>query len=109
MKNIVVATGSNIDEIIERSDHLLIEFSAQWCAPCRVFETVIKTVAPDYPEFTFATIDVDKEKSLAEEFAVRSVPSLMILRNKVVVYAEPGALSISSLRELLDQAKILAC
>lgn len=107
MKNIISATAKDIDEIIDRCEYLLIEFSAEWCAPCRLFEKVMETVAPDYPEFTFATIDVDKEKALAEEFAVRSVPSLMILRNKVVLYAEAGALSMSTLRELLDQAKVV--
>jgi thioredoxin 1 len=108
MENIIVATAKDIDTIIDRCEYLLIEFSAQWCAPCRVFEKVIETVAPLYPEFTFATIDIDKEKSLATEFAVRSVPSVMILRNKVVLYADAGALSVSALCELLDKAKVVA-
>ncbi len=107
MKNIIMATAANIDDIIERGEYLLIEFSAEWCAPCKAFEKVLETVAPDYPEFTFVTIDIDKEKTLATEFSIRSVPSVMILRNKLVLYADSGALSISTLRELLDQTKAI--
>lgn len=107
MRNIVTATAANIDEIIERSEYLLIDFSATWCAPCRGFEKVIETVASEYPEFTFAKIDIDEEKSLAAEFSIRSVPAIMILRKKLVVYADSGALTISTLRELLDQAKVV--
>lgn len=108
MNNIISASASNIDALIEQSPFLLIEFSAQWCAPCRDFEKVIETVAPDYPEFIFATIDIDAEKSLAQDFSVRSVPSVMILRDKVVLYAEAGALSIGALKALLDKAKVIS-
>jgi thioredoxin 1 len=105
MSNLIKVGSADMDSLIERCPFLLIEFSAKWCAPCRSFEQVLETVAPDYPEFTFAQIDIDQEKSLAAEFGIRSVPSVMILRNKVVLYADSGALSPTILRDLLDQAK----
>lgn len=104
---IIAITEKNFDEMVEKHDFLVIDFWATWCAPCKSFTKVIENVSEKYPEFTFGSIDIDKEKALAEEFKIRSIPAIMILRNKVVVYAESGALSDSSLSDLLEQAKAL--
>lgn len=105
--NIIKVTQDNFDDIVAKHDLLLIDFAAKWCAPCKSFEKVIMQVAEEYPEFAFGTIDIDDEKALAEEFKIRSVPSVMILRNKVIVYAESGALSANNLMDLLNQTKEL--
>lgn len=105
--NIITVTEKNFDEIIEKHDLLVIDFWAEWCAPCKSFTKVIEKVSEQYPEFTFGSINIDNEKELAQEFKIRSIPAIMILRNKVIVYAESGALSAASLMDLLDQAKAL--
>lgn len=107
MENIVKLTSQNIDDTLAKSQLLLLDFWAEWCNPCKAFHEVIKRVAPDYPDFTFALIDVEHEKALAEEFQVVSVPMIMILRDRVVVYHDSGALTPTSLQELLDKTKQL--
>jgi len=100
-------TINNFDQALESHDLLVIDFWASFCSPCKAFEKIMSTVSIEYPNVTFASVNIENEKVLAEEFAVRSVPFVMIIRNRAVVYAESGLLSASSLRELLDQAKNL--
>lgn len=100
-------TADNFDKTIESHDLLVIDFWAQWCGPCKVFGKIMEDVAKEYADVTFASVNIENEKALAEEFAVRSIPFVMIIRNRAVVYAESGLLSASALRELVDQAKAL--
>lgn len=99
--------ANNFDQAIESEGVIVIDFWAEWCGPCKAFAKIVANVAKEYPDVVFGSVNVDDEKALAEEFSVRSIPFVMIMRNRVVVYAESGMLSASSLRELLDQAKVL--
>lgn len=105
--SVVALCTQDFDQTLASQDLLVIDFWAQWCGPCKTFHEVMSQVALEYPDVFFATVDIEKEKALAEEFVVRSVPFVMIIRNRVIVYAEAGLLSASALRELLDQAKAL--
>ncbi len=105
MTNIIELTVDNVDEVLEQYDFLLIDFWAQWCAPCKAFAEIVKHVAPLYPKVLFASLNIDEQEPLAQEFEVRSIPRVMILRNRTVVYDDSGVLSVESLKELLDSAK----
>ncbi len=107
MSNIIALTNANFDDILAKHKLLLIDFWAKWCAPCKDLQKVIEQVAVDYPEFVFASVDIEAEKELADEFNIRSVPSVMILRDDVVVFAESGAMTAEILRDLLNQTKSL--
>ena len=100
-------TEKTFDQVVEANANLVIEFSAEWCAPCKSFRQVLENVEKDYSDFLFAAVDIDKEKQLAEEFEVRSIPALMILRNRTVVSVETGIIAESVLRELLTKAQQL--
>ena len=104
---IVALTDANFDQVLEENPCIFIEFWADWCVPCKNFRAVIETLADDYPQVVFATVDIEQEKVLAEEFEVRSIPAVMVLRDRCVVSMETGAMSGSSVRELLDQALVL--
>ena len=103
--NIIELTEVNFGEMLEQHPFLLIDFWAQWCAPCKAFSEIIKQVAPHYPEVVFAALNIDEQSGLAEEFAVKSIPRIMILRERTVIYDDTGSLSATSLKELLDSAK----
>ncbi|MCX7120461.1 MAG: thioredoxin family protein [Gammaproteobacteria bacterium] len=101
-------TGNNFDQILELNKILVIDFCADWCKPCKAFEKVMLHVEHDYRDVMFGRVNVEREKALAEEFAVRSVPFVMIIKNRTVLYAESGVLSIQGLCEMLDQALLLS-
>lgn len=98
-------TSQNFDAMLEQHELLVIDFCAQWCKPCKDFEKIMLSIEPDYHGVLFGRVDVEKQKELAEEFAVRSVPFVMIIRNHTALYAESGVLSAKDLREMLDKAK----
>lgn len=103
--NIIKLTKSNFDETVDKNRLLVIDFWAEWCAPCKSFAKVIETISDQYPQFVFGNVNIDEEKELAEEFAIQSIPAVMIIRDRVVIFAETGALSVKGLSDLLDKAK----
>ncbi len=98
-------TEATFDQYVEQHDLVVIDFGAEWCAPCQGFAKVVEHAAVDHPEVAFATVDIDAQAKLAEDFHVRSVPWVMILREQVAIYDESGALSASALEDLIGQAK----
>ena len=103
----LILSKHNFDAVVAENELVVISFSAEWCAPCRFFARVCEIVAEKDPEVVFATIDIETEPDLAKEFGVRSVPAIMILRRRVVVYADTGALSEMQLCDLIQNAKSL--
>lgn len=104
---IMELTHKNFDETLETNEFVLVDFWAEWCGPCQSFKKVVEELVPKYPDFVFGSVNIDEEKKLAEDFHIRSIPAVMIVRNQVIVYADSGALTASALMELLDQAKSL--
>lgn len=104
---LIEVTEKNLDQTIKDNEFVLLDFWASWCRPCDDFKKVLEEVAPRYPEFIFASINIEKESKLAEDFHIRSIPSVMILRSQVILYADSGALTATALADLLDQAKVV--
>lgn len=100
-------TEKNFDETLDARSLVVIDFCADWCKPCKAFEKIMLDVEKDHDDVLFARVNVEKEKSLAEEFAVRSVPFVMIIHNRTALYAESGVLSATDLRDMLSKAKQL--
>lgn len=105
--NMITLTQDNFDAMVAKHELIVVDFWAQWCAPCQSFDKVVSVIAKQYPDVAFAKVDIDQEKALAEEFHILSVPAVMILRHRTIVFADAGALTGTALSELIDQAKAL--
>ena len=97
-------TKDNFDQVIKENSIIVIDFWADWCEPCKAFASVFDEVAKRHDDKFFATVNIEEESELREEFAIRSIPFVMILKDQTIVYAESGALTVSALSDLLDQA-----
>jgi thioredoxin 1 len=105
--SIVNLTKDNFDAIVGPSDLVAIDFTADWCEPCQAFSSHFESLATEFKDAIFAQINVGEEPDLAEEFNVRSLPTIMILRHHVAVYMQPGSITSGELRRLMNEAKSL--
>jgi thioredoxin 1 len=100
-------TKDAFQETVEKSGLVLVDWWAAWCGPCRAFGPVFERASAKHPDAVFAKVDTEAEQELAAAFGIRSIPTLMIFRDRVLLYAEPGALPEEALEELLSKVKAL--
>ena len=96
-------TAANIESSIENNDILIIDFWASWCGPCVRFAPTFETVSDQYPNIAFAKCDTEAQQEIAAKFGIRSIPTLAVFREQVLIYFQPGALQEPQLKQLLDQ------
>jgi len=107
MKPTVDVGASNFREVVEKDGIVVVDWWAPWCGPCRVFGPVFEKVAGRHPDVTFAKVNTEEEQALAASFDIMSIPTLMILRDRVLLFAQPGALPEAALEELVQKAREL--
>jgi thioredoxin 1 len=101
---VVELTKDNFEETITNNDFVIVDFWAPWCGPCRSFAPTYDKVSNDHPEAIFAKVNTEEEQELAMHFQVRSIPTLMIFRDRIIIFSQPGALPESAFRDLIGKA-----
>jgi thioredoxin 1 len=102
---VVELNQANFEQTILNNDFVIVDFWAPWCGPCRGFAPVFEAASEKHPDIVFAKVNTEEEQALAAHFQIRSIPTLMIFREKVILYAQPGALPASALDDLIARAR----
>ncbi|MEO6085313.1 MAG: thioredoxin [Umezawaea sp.] len=98
-------TASTLEQTVAENDIVLVDFWAAWCGPCRMFAPVYETASAFHPDLVFGKVDTEEERDLAAAAGIMSIPTLMVFRGGVLLYAQPGAMPAQALDELIGAVK----
>ena len=107
-------TKENFNATIEGSDTVIVDYWAPWCGPCRMFAPTFEAVSEQYPDVVFAKLNTEDQQELAASFNIRSIPTLMVFREKVIIFSQAGMLPKAGFEQVvqksleLDMAKVHA-
>lgn len=101
----VALTAENFDEVTGKGGIVLVDFWASWCGPCVRFAPTYERSSEKHPDITYGKVDTEAEQALAAKFDIRSIPTIMAVRDGVIVFSQPGALPESALESLIEQVE----
>jgi thioredoxin len=97
----------NFEDVVTRNEMVIIDFWASWCGPCKSFAPVFEAASEQHQDIVFGKVNADDEQELGAAFSIRSIPFVMLLREKVVIFAQAGALPAEGLESVIRQARAL--
>lgn len=103
----VDVTQENFNQVVSGNNMVIVDFWAPWCGPCRSFAPAYEAASEKHPDVVFAKVNTEEQQALAGYFQIRSIPTLMIFREKIIIFAQPGALPASALEQVIEKAKAL--
>ena len=98
-------TKENFEQVVTGNPTVIVDYWAPWCGPCRSFAPVFEKVAEKNPDIVFAKVNTEEEQEIAAHFQIRSIPTLMIFRDNVILFAQPGALPQGALEQVIEKAR----
>jgi len=101
----VALTQDNFDEVVNGNAMVLIDFWAPWCGPCKGFAPVFEAASEKHGDIVFAKVNTEEQQELAAAFNIRSIPTLMLFREKVILFSQAGALPGSALEQVITKGK----
>ncbi len=107
MSKVVELTKDNLNEIIDNNKIVIVDFWAEWCGPCKSFAPTFEAAAEDHDDIVFAKVNTEEQQELGGMFQIRSIPTLMVFKEQIVVFSQAGALPASALADLVGNAKDL--
>ena len=102
---VVELTKENFEQTIKKNGFVIVDFWAPWCGPCRSFAPTYEEVSGEHPEIVFAKVNTEEQQEIAAHFQIRSIPTLMIFKEKIGIFSQPGALPEAALEDLIQQTK----
>ena len=103
----IAQTSDNFTEITEHDGIVLVDWWGSWCGPCKRFAPIFEAASVEHPDVTFAKIDTEAQQELSAQHGIQSIPTLMVLRDGILLFAQPGALPAEALEDLIGQAQAL--
>jgi thioredoxin 1 len=100
-------TKDNFENVVTNNDMVLVDFWAPWCGPCKGFAPIYEAASEQYKDVVFAKVNTDEEQELAGHFAIRSIPTIMLFREQVLLFSQPGSLPAAGLESVIAQARAL--
>ena len=103
----VELTKDNFEDVVTKNDIVIVDFWAPWCGPCKGFAPVYEAASEKHPDVVFAKVNTDEQQELGGHFAIRSIPTIMVFRESVVLFSQAGAIPGEGLESIITQAKAL--
>src|SRR4051812_19818885 len=103
----VELTKDNFEEVVTGNNIVVVDFWAPWCGPCKGFAPVYEAASEKHPDVVFAKVNTDEQQELAGHFSIRSIPTITLFRETVMLFSQAGALPAAGLESILEQAKAI--
>ena len=103
----VDVTKENFEEIVTKNSMVILDFWAAWCGPCKAFAPAFGAASEKYPDVVFGKINTEEQQELAGHFQIRSIPNVMLFRDQIVLFSQPGAMPPAGIDSVIEQAKAL--